>query len=329
MPANHNPGNHNKRTSHARQAVGISAVLVLGLALLLSVTAFLKPSQAFAVKTQAQQSQVSVKNYAPQEPSYLVVDGRGETLLAHNEEARKAPASLTKLLTGLVAIEKVKGDDMVTVGNEVRLEGASLGLAPGDQILVQDLLTAMYLISANDAASALAVKVSGSIEAFAAEMNAYAQKLGMKNSHFVNPHGLSDPEHYTTAADYLKVVQAFLANKDLMHYVGEKQTEITWKDKYGRVKRMKLRNTNELLGVYPGDQGIKTGTTEEAGECLVSYVTRPDGVVLALLFGSQHRYQDSIKLLDQAYAKLRVEAALKTTATEPRLFSQSPGLFVP
>ncbi len=307
--------------------VGLSTAL--GLALLLSTTSFPNSGEAATVNTLAQQSSSKVKNYAPQEPSYLVVETQGETLLAHNEQARKAPASVTKLLTGLVAMGKVKGEDLVTVGDEVKLEGASLNLAPGDQIAVKDLLTAMYSISANDAASALAVKASGSIAAFAQEMNAYAHNLGCTNSHFVNPHGLSDPEHYTTASDYLKIVRAFMGNQELMHYVGQKQAEITWKDKNGRVKRAKLRNTNELLGIYPGDQGIKTGTTEEAGECLVTYVARPDGEIIVLLFGSQHRYQDSIKLLDQGFAKLRTQAALKTTAREPRLFSQSPGLFMP
>lgn len=309
--------------------LGLGFAFAFALSLLVFGIALAAPGKAEAVNTSAPRAASNVKNYAPQEPSYLAVDTQGETLLAHNEQARKAPASVTKLLTGLVAMEKVKADDVVIVGDEVRLEGASLGLAPGDQIAVKDLFTAMYSISANDAASALAVKTSGSISSFAQEMNAYAMKLGSTNSHFVNPHGLPDPEHYTTATDYMKIVRAFMSNKELMHYVGLKQAEITWKDKNGRVKRTKLHNTNELLGVYPGTQGIKTGTTEEAGECLVSYVTRRDGGVVVILFGSQHRYQDSIKLLDQGFAKLRVQAALKNAATDPRQLSQSPGVFVP
>ncbi|MFZ3130281.1 MAG: D-alanyl-D-alanine carboxypeptidase, partial [Desulfosporosinus sp.] len=179
----------------------------------------------------------------------------------------------------------------------------------------------------NDAAAALAVKISGSIPAFAEEMNKYAATLGCQHSHFMNPHGMPDPEHYTTANDLIKISSVFLKNESLMKYVKKTRAQIQWKDARGVLRKAEFENTNRLLGNYPGDEGLKTGTTTEAAQCLVSYVTRPDGDLLLVLLGSKNRYDDTIKLLDEGWATQRSEAALRELVKDPKSLILSPGIF--
>ena len=270
----------------------------------------------------------SLELSASQSESYVLMDPHTSQILRSSKaDIQRAPASTTKLLTGLIVLKTLKETDMVTVGKEVSIDGSRLGLSPGDKISVHDLLTALYVHSANDAAAALAVKVSGSISAFAEEMNNYATTLGCQHSHFTNPHGMPDPDHYTTANDLSKIASVFLKNEQLMSYVKEQRARVQWKDSRGVVHYAEVQNTNELLGVYPGDQGIKTGTTTEAGECLVSYVTRPDGDLLLVLLGSKQRYKDTIKLLDEGWAEQRSNAALRGLAEDPRSLISGPGIF--
>ena len=274
--------------------------------------------------TKASSSVLSVA----QSESYVLIDPHTSQILrSSNADIQRAPASTTKLLTGLIVLKTLKETDMVTVGKEVSIDGSRLGLSPGDQVSVHDLLTALYVHSANDAAAALAVKVSGSISAFAEEMNNYAATLGCQHSHFTNPHGMPDQDHYITANDLSKIACLFLKNEQLMNYVKESRAHVQWKDARGAMHYAELQNTNELLGVYPGDQGIKTGTTTIAGECLVSYVTRPDGDLLLVLLGSKQRYKDTVKLLDEGLAEQRSNAALRGLAENPRSLISGPGIF--
>ncbi|WP_348982309.1 peptidoglycan DD-metalloendopeptidase family protein [Desulfosporosinus sp. FKB] len=263
-----------------------------------------------------------------QDLSYILINLKTNRLLkARNGDIQRAPASTTKLLTGLLAVQSLKETEKVRVGKEVEVEGSRLGLLPGDEISVRDLLTALFVHSANDAAAALAVKVSGTIPAFAGEMNKYASSLGCSKSNFVNPHGLPAPNHYTTASDLSKIAKAFINNPDLMKFVNEKTAAVHWADSRGRDHSIVLKNTNSLLGVYPGDQGLKTGTTTEAGQCLISYVSCTDGELLLVLLGSQQRYSDSIKLLDEGWADQRINAAIHNLSKDQRRLFSSPGIY--
>jgi serine-type D-Ala-D-Ala carboxypeptidase (penicillin-binding protein 5/6) len=260
--------------------------------------------------------------------SYVLLDPQTNRLLrASNADTQRAPASTTKLLTGLIALKTLKETDIIRVGSEVNVDGSKLGLSPGDEITVHDLLTALYIHSANDAAAALAVKVSGSISAFAKEMNDYSSTLGCTHSNFTNPHGMPDPNHYTTANDLSIVARAFLNSPELMEFVKEANATVHWKDSHGRNRTSVVINTNSLLGVYPGDQGLKTGTTTEAGQCLVSYVSRPDGKLLLVLLGSKQRYNDSIKLLDEGWTDQRISSAVSELSKDPRGLLLSPGIY--
>lgn len=153
---------------------------------------------------------ISNKDLSTKDESYVLIDPQTtQVLKSYNADLKRAPASTTKLLTGLVAEKTLKDTDVVRVGTEVNMEGSQLGLSPGDQISVKELLTALYVHSSNDAAAALAVKISGSIPAFAEEMNNYAAALGCVDSQFKNPHGMPDPDHYTTANDLSKISSQF------------------------------------------------------------------------------------------------------------------------
>ena len=271
---------------------------------------------------------ISTKDLSTQDESYVLIDPQTTRILkSYNADLKRAPASTTKLLTGLVAEKTLEATDVVTVGSEVIMEGSHLGLSPGDQISVKELLTALYVHSSNDAAAALAVKISGSIPAFAEEMNTYAATLGCENSQFRNPHGMPDPDQYTTANDLSKISSQFLKNERLIQYVKQPHARIQWKDAKGNPRQAEFANTNRLLGNYPGDEGLKTGTTTEAGQCLVSYVTRPDGELLLVLLGSENRYNDTIKLLDEGCADQRSKAALRGLAQDPKSLILSPGIF--
>ncbi|HUS89002.1 MAG TPA: serine hydrolase [Desulfosporosinus sp.] len=270
----------------------------------------------------------STKDLSTQDESYVLIDPQTtQTLKSYNADVKRAPASTTKLLTGLIVMKTLQETDIVRVGTEVTIEGSQLGLNPGDEISVHELLTALYVHSSNDAAAALAVKISGSIPDFAEEMNKYAATLGCEDSQFKNPHGMPDPEHYTTANDLSKIASLFLKNEELMKFVKEPSARVQWKDARGMVRYAEVQNTNSLLGIYPGDEGLKTGTTTEAGQCLVSYVTRPDGDLLLVLLGSKQRYGDTIKLLDEGWADQRSNAALRGLAKDPRSLILSPGIF--
>lgn len=270
----------------------------------------------------------SSQELSTDDESYLIVDpSTNQILKSHNPDLQRAPASTLKLITGLVALETLKVTDLVTVGAEVNVEGSRLGLQPGDQISVDELLTALYVNSSNDAAAALAVKVSGSIPAFAQRMNEYAAGLGCQNTNFTTPHGLPDPSQYTSARDLTRIASEFIRNDILLEYVNQTSAQVQWKDAQGGSRTANLQNTNRLLEIYPGDQGLKTGTTTAAGQCLVTYVSRPDGDLLLVLLGSKQRYRDTIKLLDEAWAEQRAKAALEGLAKDPKSLIMSPGVF--
>ncbi|EHQ89923.1 D-alanyl-D-alanine carboxypeptidase family protein [Desulfosporosinus youngiae] len=294
-------------------------------------TSFLLKSAIAETKPESSKSdssQVNLSTLSTQDLSYVMISPQtNEILQSHNADIQRAPASTLKLITGLIASETLKKTDIIQVGSEVNVEGSRLGLRPGDKISVHELFTALYVNSSNDAAAALAVKISGSIPAFAQKMNEYAAALGCQTTNFTTPHGMPDLDQYTTANDLSKIAVQFLKNEELMEYVKLASAHVQWKDAQGMLREADLYNTNRLLTAYPGDRGLKTGTTTEAGQCLVSYVSRPDGDLLLVLLGSKQRYGDTIKLLDNAWAEQRSEAALKGLVKDPRSLILSPGIF--
>lgn len=247
---------------------------------------------------------------SPKEAVTVVDYSSGVALFAKNQDVKLPPASLTKLMTALLTIERAKPSDIVTVGNEVLgLEGTQVRLAPGDRISVESLVYGLLLESGNDAANVLAVYISGSTDKFAQIMNERARSLGMINTNFINPHGLPAVNHQSTARDLGILARAAVQNNFIKSVVGTTKKEITWERKNGGRVQLQLENTNKLLSVYPGVNGMKTGTSIEAGQCLITYAQWEVGKVIIVLLNSANRYQDTTYWLDQTYRTLQVKRA--------------------
>lgn len=224
----------------------------------------------------------------------------GKVIWGKNDNKRSAMASTTKIMTCIIVLENANLSDKVTVsGKAAGTGGSRLGLKKDDKITVHDLLYGLMLRSGNDSAIALAEHVGGSKEGFAELMNNKAKELGLKDTHFVTPHGLDDPEHYTTAYELAKITDYALKNEKFAKIVCTKDYTISIN---GYSKQ--LNNTNELLGYLQGVNGVKTGFTNNAGRCLVTSVNRNNFEIITVVLGADTkkiRTSDSIKLIEYAY----------------------------
>lgn len=220
----------------------------------------------------------------------------GQVLYQLNADARMYPASTTKVLTALVALEHAKLTDKVSVSQTaVTLppDSSLAGLKPGEQLTMEDLLYGLLLPSGNDAAVAIAEHVAGSEAAFAELMNKKAAELGATHSHFANASGLHDPTHYTTANDLGLITLAAYRNPDIMR--------ISTVDNYMLPGNRQLINHNGLLGYYQGEVAGKTGFTEQAGHTLVTQVHRGDRTLIGVVMKTQPLYTDMMRLLDYGF----------------------------
>jgi len=207
----------------------------------------------------------------------------GEVLASSNEHARVPIASITKLMTVLIALRDHRLTDVVTVDPRAAAVGeSSAGLDAGDRLSISDLLKAALIQSANDAADALALSVAPSFDAFAKLMNAEAAKLGLHDTHFVRPDGLDADGEYSSAADVTRLAQIVMRNPFVRRTVREETDTIAG----GRV----LHTWDDLLSVLPNVIGVKTGHTGAAGWCQVAAVRGPGGtIVYATLLGGPSR----------------------------------------
>ena len=217
----------------------------------------------------------------------------GRVLYEKNADARSLIASTTKIMTALIICEQCDLQDIVTVPAEaVGVEGSSLALTAGEKLTVEALLYGMMLRSGNDAAAALAIYSAGSIPAFAERMNRRAAELGLRGTHFENPHGLDADTHYSTARDLARLACAALKNDDFRRIVGTKTITVG-----GRA----LTNHNKLLWRYPSATGVKTGYTKKAGRVLVSSAQRDGWEVVCVTIGDPDDWRDHAALLDFAF----------------------------
>ncbi len=224
----------------------------------------------------------------------------GRIIWGKDENKKTAMASTTKIMTAIVAIENTNLDDIVEVSQKAAGTGGSrLKIKKGDKISMNDLLYGLMLVSGNDAAVAIAEHVGGSVEGFAELMNEKAMDLGLKNTHFVTPHGLDNPEHYTTAYELAQIADYALKNETFAKIVKTKNTTISIN---GYPKH--LTNTNELLGVINGVTGVKTGFTNNAGRCLVTSINRNGFEIITVVLQAdtkKFRTADSVKLIEYVY----------------------------
>jgi D-alanyl-D-alanine carboxypeptidase (penicillin-binding protein 5/6) len=223
--------------------------------------------------------------------AFLVEDAKTGTVLAQQDANRRRPiASLTKLMTVLITLQHVQTNDVVTVERDAAAVGEStIHLRAGERMTVEDLLKGALVQSANDAADALADDVAhGSAPAFVSMMNAQARKLGLTNTHYSRPDGLDAPAHYSSAHDVTKLAQLVMRNPVVRRIVGLRTAEIAG----GR----QLHTWNDLLGIFRGLDGVKTGHTAAAGWCEVAEVKRDGLDVYATILGSPTRGQRNADL---------------------------------
>lgn len=235
------------------------------------------------------------------ESAILIDAASGMVLFEKNADRQMYPASITKIITAIVALETAQLDEIVTVSKEARYEdGTRVYLAEGEQVTMEKLLYGLLVNSGNDAATAIAEHIDGSKEQFAERMNDFVtSKIGVTNTISKNPSGLPDPEHVTTARDMSKIAQYAMQNSMFRKIVS------TWKMPWkGEEWDTTLINHNQLLGYYEGTTGIKNGYTSDAGSTLVASAMRNGmeliGVVLKTN-STKNLYQDMTSLLDYGF----------------------------
>lgn len=254
----------------------------------------------------------------------ILLDAKtGQILFEKKSNIRYAPASTTKILTAIIAIESGRLGEVVTVSARAAgTGGSSMHLYAGQKILLRELVTGLMLRSGNDAAVAIAEHLGGSVDDFVALMNQRAQQLGAYNSHFRNPNGLSAAGHFSTAFDLAWMARYALTNNAFSEIVNTKETEIEWLDRKGQSHDHNLRNTNKLLWMFEDADGVKTGTTGEAGPCLVSSATRGNQKLIAVVLHDHSRWYDSMQLLKygfdnfELYEYAEQDAVLTAVAVE-------------
>lgn len=231
----------------------------------------------------------------------LVDRDSGSILYEKNAFRRRDPASTTKIMTAILALELGRLDDVVKVSAyAASTPGSTMRLRAGDQYTLEQLLYGLLLESGNDAAVAIAEHLAGSEAAFATIMSQKAKEIGAWNTRFRNPHGLTEYGHYTTAHDLALIARYALRNRKFAELVATRDREVA--ELQGRY-RATLYNTNQLLWEYKGAEGVKTGTTPAAGKCLVSAATRDGQRLIAVVLGSQDRWGDSVRLLEYGFAR--------------------------
>lgn len=236
----------------------------------------------------------------PQVAASYLLQINGETLWAHKPNRRLPPASLTKIMTALIVLEKTNLEDIISVSSAVKSEtGTRIGLRPGDRFRAGYLLAATLLQSANDACCALAEHVGGSQEKFVRKMNLRAKKMGLKNTHFTNACGHSHANHYSTASDLAILTETALKNEIFAELVSFVRGNISTVD--GK-RTFIIENKNELIGRYQGAIGVKTGFTHKAGKCLIALAERNGVKVLLILLNAPNRWWDAEMMLDKAFA---------------------------
>lgn len=230
----------------------------------------------------------------------MIEANSGEELYEKNPQEKAYPASITKIMTALLAIENGNPDKKVKVSdNAAGVEGSSIYLEPGEMITLRDLVYGLMLRSGNDAAIAIAEEIGGSVDNFVLMMNKRARELGAYNTHFVNPNGLHDPDHYTTAQDMALISMAAMKNPEFRKVAGAK----SWVTDRGEGKYNYFYNKNKVVYQYNGGNGIKIGYTKAAGRTLVASSERDGMELICVVMNAPDWFRDTYKLMDYAYSQ--------------------------
>ena len=235
----------------------------------------------------------------------------GEVLYRRMMDERRYPASTTKIMSLITALESNKGslDDAVKIsGTAADMEGSTMWLERGERYRLEDLLYGMMLVSGNDAATAVAEHVAGSVPAFAKRMTEKAHEIGATHTRFVNSCGLHDPLHYTTAHDLALITAYGYKNSTFRKIVSTKEWRVPlMKPPFSR----ELENENMLLWIYPGANGVKTGYTDASGRCVVTAAERDGVQLIAVVLDGIYMWNDSIAMLDYGFRHIESRELVK------------------
>ena len=247
------------------------------------------------------------------ESAIVVEASTGRVVYEKNADMQSSPASMTKMMTCLLALDELgRHQDVMISKNAAETEDVPLGLAAGDVFSADELLRGMMLASDNGAAVAIAEASAGSVGKFVAQMNDEAAKLDMKDTHFANPNGLTLPGHYSTARDMAKLARYAMTKKEFRDIVGIQQAPIRWSLPKNKV--LMVENSNKLLGHYDGMTGIKTGWTMAAGGCLAASAKRNGLELIAVVMKAPDahvRFDDARKLLDYGFSQTKLKRGIR------------------
>lgn len=257
------------------------------------------------------------------ESAILMEASTGNILAGKDYQERKYPASLTKILTAIIVLERCNLDETLTVSeysvNSLQSGYAGSDMVPGETFTVREVLEVMMLHSANDCAVMLAEHVSGSVEEFAKLMNEKAREIGCKNSNFVNPNGVHDENHYSTAYDMAQIARYCMQNEEFRNIVTKKECSIPNTELYTKDYPRVFKNTNKLLiegnrYYYKYCNGIKTGFTTPAKNCMISSANKDGFELICIVLhaertdnGLSARYLDTINLFNYGYNNFNLE----------------------
>ena len=296
----------NPATAHSGKRRFQAAAALL--ALLLFVP-FPVPAQAEPAAAASPPSETPPPPSISAEAAALIDVRSGRLLYSKNGDEPRLIASLTKIMTAIVAIEHGGLSDRVKVGkNASGKEGSSLYLQLGEEMSLENMLYGLMLRSGNDAATAIAEHVGGSVEGFAYLMNRKAEELGLANTHFVNPHGLDEEDHYSTANDLAKLTAYALRNPTFQEIV---RTKVKTAPNPNGKWNYRWRNKNKMLLFYEGADGVKTGYTKAAGRGLVSSATRGGQQLAAVTLNAPNDWSDHTALLNYGFANYPLETIVR------------------
>lgn len=260
--------------------------------------------------------------------AYILIDMKtGQVLAEKNPDAKRSPASTTKIMTALIALERADLDQEMTASEyaikSIQYDYVTAGIKIGETLKFKDLLDLMMITSANEASNIIAENVAedGSMQTFARYMNEKASELGLKNTHFVNPNGTEDENHYSSARDLAIIAREAMKNDIFREVVGRKEYDLpaTNMRKKEEWKLGHLSYTNQLLNsrssYYSQVTGIKTGYTDKAGKCLVSSAINPEGMeLIAVVLGAKNDqvlYSESQSLLEYGFKNFTIRQLAK------------------
>lgn len=260
---------------------------------------------------------VSAEDLAPNAKSTILIEElTGKILYEKNSDEKRAPASMTKVMSMLLIMEaldnkQISLNDEVTISqNAADMGGSQLFLQPNQTAKVEDLLKGIAVASGNDAVVAMAEKIAGSEEKFVDMMNKKAKELGLKNTQFKNPHGLDEEGHYTSAHDMAIMAKELIKHKNILNYTSIYEEYLTKSDG----TKLWMVNTNKLVKFYKGVDGLKTGFTQTAGYCLTATAMKNNTRLISVVMGedtSANRSTDTVNLLNYGFNSYKVNTIIK------------------